>query len=61
MSTPPFITTHRVEFFETDLAGIVHFANYYRFMEQAEHAFFRALGLKIHDKRLASRDCQLLV
>ncbi len=45
----PFITSHRVEFFETDLAGIVHFANYYRFMEQAEHALFRALGLKIHD------------
>ncbi len=47
--TQPFITTHRVEFFETDLAGIVHFANYYRFMEQAEHAFFRSLNLKIHD------------
>lgn len=47
--TPPFITSHRVEFFETDLAGIVHFANYYRFMEQAEHAFFRSLDLKIHD------------
>ena len=43
-----FLTTHRVEFFETDLAGIVHFANYYRFMEQAEHAFFRSLDLKIH-------------
>ncbi len=47
--TQLFITTHRVEFFETDLAGIVHFANYYRFMEQAEHAFFRSLDLKIHD------------
>ena len=46
---PTFVTSHRVEFFETDLAGIVHFANYYRFMEQAEHAFFRSLGLKIHD------------
>ena len=45
---PTFVTSHRVEFFETDLAGIVHFANYYRFMEQAEHAFFRSLGLKIH-------------
>lgn len=44
-----FTYDHRVEFFETDLAGIVHFANYYRYMEQAEHAFFRALGLKIHD------------
>ena len=45
----PYITSHRVEFFETDLAGIVHFANYYRFMEMAEHSFFRSLGLKIHD------------
>ena len=49
MAKEPFTTSHRVEFFETDLAGIVHFANYYRFMEQAEHAFFRSLGLKIHD------------
>ncbi len=43
-----FITTRRVEFCDTDLAGIVHFANFYRYMEQAEHAFFRAHGLKIH-------------
>ena len=43
-----FVTQHRVEFFETDLAGIVHFANFYRYMEQAEHAFFRSMGLKIH-------------
>ena len=46
--TDHYVTTHRVEFFETDLAGIVHFANFYRYMEQAEHAFFRSLGLKIH-------------
>lgn len=45
-----FVAQHRVEFFETDLAGIVHFANYYRFMEQAEHEFFRSLDLKIHGK-----------
>lgn len=43
-----FVTTRRVEFCDTDLAGIVHFANFYRYMEQAEHAFFRAYGLKIH-------------
>lgn len=43
-----FVEKHRVEFFETDLAGIVHFANYYRYMEIAEHSFFRSLGLKIH-------------
>ncbi len=29
------------------MAGIVHFANFYRFMEEAEHEMFRSLGLKI--------------
>lgn len=38
----------RVEFPETDLAGIVHFSNYFRYMEAAEHAFFRSLGLSVH-------------
>ena len=37
----------RVEFSETDLAGIVHYANFFRYMETAEHAFFRALGVSI--------------
>lgn len=40
--------TRRVEFHETDLAGIVHFANYYRYMESCEHSFFRSLGFTIH-------------
>lgn len=39
--------TRRVEFCETDMAGIVHFSNFYKWMEQAEHAFFRSLGLTI--------------
>ena len=43
-----FRSTRRVEFAETDLAGILHFANYYRYMEEAEHAFFRSLGLSVH-------------
>src|SRR5882672_8181004 len=43
-----FIARHRDEFFETDLAGIVHFANFCRFMEQAERSFFRSFGLTIH-------------
>ncbi len=30
------------------MAGIVHFANFYRMMENAEHAFFRSLGLSVH-------------
>lgn len=37
----------RVEFSETDMAGIVHFSNFFRYMESAEHAFFRSLGLSI--------------
>ena len=45
--TAQFITTRRVEFADTDMAGIIHFANYYRYMEEAEHAYFRSLGLSI--------------
>ena len=43
-----FKTTRRIEFAETDLAGIVHFSNFFRMMEAAEHAFFRSLGFSIH-------------
>ena len=45
--TAQFTTTRRVEFADTDMAGIIHFANYYRYMEEAEHAYFRSLGLSI--------------
>jgi len=40
--------TRRVEFYETDTAGIVHFSNYFRYFEAAEHSMFRAHGLEIH-------------
>jgi acyl-CoA thioester hydrolase len=40
--------TRRIEFAETDMAGIVHFSNFFRMMEATEHAFFRSLGLSIH-------------
>ena len=43
-----FTITRQVEFHETDMAGIMHFSNFFRFMEAAEHAFFRSLGLSIH-------------
>ena len=42
-----FVYERRVHFAETDMAGIVHFSNYYRYMEEAEHAYFRSLGLSI--------------
>jgi acyl-CoA thioester hydrolase len=48
---PQFTTTRRVQFFETDMAGIVHFANFYRWMEETEHEYFRSLGLSIMERR----------
>jgi YbgC/YbaW family acyl-CoA thioester hydrolase len=42
-----FKAVRRVEFSETDMAGIVHFANFFRFMETAEHGFFRSIGHSI--------------
>ena len=41
-----------VEFSETDLVGIVHYANFFRYMEAAEHGFFRSLGLSIVTRRV---------
>ncbi len=38
----------RVQFYETDAAGIVHFSWFYRYMEEAEHALWREAGLSIH-------------
>lgn len=34
----------RVEFCETDAAGIAHFSSLFQYMEQAEHALLRSLG-----------------
>tara|TARA_B100001248_G_scaffold260540_1_gene249056 strand:+ start:74291 stop:74728 length:438 start_codon:yes stop_codon:yes gene_type:complete len=42
-----------VEFADTDMAGIVHFSNYFKWMESAEHAFFRSLALPIIEKEEA--------
>jgi YbgC/YbaW family acyl-CoA thioester hydrolase len=39
--------TRRVNFAETDLAGVMHFSNYLRWMEDIEHAFWRSLGLSV--------------
>lgn len=42
-----FKATRRIEFSETDMAGIVHYSNFFRYMETAEHGFFRALGFSV--------------
>ncbi len=45
-----FKLQRRVEFADTDMAGIMHFANFFRYMEETEHAFFRSLGISILTK-----------
>ena len=39
-----FKTSRRVEFRDTDTAGIVHFSNFFAYMEQTEHEFLRSIG-----------------
>lgn len=42
-----FQVTRRVEFRDTDMAGIVHFSVFFTYMEQVEHEFLRSLGLGV--------------
>ena len=46
--TGDFEWSRLIEFYETDLAGIAHFSNFYRWMESAEHAFLRDRGVALH-------------
>jgi len=46
--TAAFSLKRRVQFSETDVAGIVHFSNFFRYFEDAEHALWREAGLSIH-------------
>ncbi len=42
-----FTTQRRVEFRDTDAAGIVHFSAFFPMMEAAEHEALRHLGLSV--------------
>jgi acyl-CoA thioester hydrolase len=42
-----FSLIRQVEFHETDMAGIMHFTNFFRWMECCETAFYRSLGLPL--------------
>jgi len=42
-----FRTRRRVEWIDTDAAGIAHFTAFLKYMEQAEHAFLRDRGLSV--------------
>jgi acyl-CoA thioester hydrolase len=50
VTTQHFRYHRRVQFAETDLAGIVHFSWMFRYMEEAEHALWRAAGLTVSSK-----------
>lgn len=43
-----YTTTRRVEFHDTDAAGIMHFSTFFTFMEEAEHELLRHLGLSVY-------------
>jgi len=43
----PFLARRRVEFSDTDMAGIAHFSRFFLWMEQAEHDFLESLGLRV--------------
>jgi 4-hydroxybenzoyl-CoA thioesterase/acyl-CoA thioester hydrolase len=43
----PYAHLRRVEFRDTDAAGIVHFSVFFPMMEEAEHAALRYLGLSV--------------
>ncbi|MGE9744434.1 acyl-CoA thioesterase [Bdellovibrio bacteriovorus] len=45
-----FIHRHKVQFYETDLMGIVHHSNYLRFYEEARVAWAHAHGLLDYQK-----------
>lgn len=45
--TAVFRTTRRVEFHQTDAAGIAHFSTFFIYMEEVEHEFLRSRGLSV--------------
>lgn len=47
MTPQGFRYDRRVEFAETDMAGIAHFSMHLRYIEEAEHALWRHHGLHI--------------
>ncbi|MDQ8205325.1 acyl-CoA thioesterase [Pelagicoccus sp. SDUM812003] len=40
-----FTLEKELAFHETDMAGIAHFSNFFRWMEMTEHAFLKSLGV----------------
>jgi len=49
--TAALTTRRRVEFRDTDAAGIVHFSAFFFWMESAEHELLRSLGLSVFERQ----------
>lgn len=50
-----FKAKRNVEFSETYMAGLMHFSNFFRFMETAEHGFYRSLGFSVSKPQIHPR------
>ena len=50
---PPLQTRRRVEFRDTDAAGIAHFSAFFFWMESAEHELLRAAGVPVVERDVA--------
>lgn len=45
-----FHTSRFVEFSDTDMAGIMHFSAFFRYMEAAEHELLRSLSFSVYSE-----------
>lgn len=52
----PFSLQRRVEFRDTDAAGIVHFSAFFPMMETAEHEMLRSIGVPVHPRHGGQED-----
>ena len=50
MENPRHRQTLEVAFGDTDASGWVHFPNIFRYVETAEHAYLRSLGIVVFDR-----------
>lgn len=44
---PAFVWERSVDFADTDAAGVVHFSNFFRYVEACEHGFLKSLGIPV--------------
>ncbi len=50
MPVSSIVYRRRVQFPETDASGIVHFTNFFKYVEEAEHALWRSAGVSINQR-----------